>query len=166
MRIDPVFLVAPKPAPKAVPTRRAFLMAGGAFAFGSMIGGACGYSLGVAQGAPVEATAEKGGGEELGSSGDAQLDELRRLAVKAPIEEFVAKWNPWWGEFDFTYTSDPVLWKGLNRLAAWAIHQPERAERQMLTGLISAAQKDTRPEKENLSQFRRQLEEIRAKKPR
>ncbi len=165
MKIDPVFLVAPAAPPPTVPTRRAFLLAGGAFAFGSMVGGACGYSIGAAKREPVEAAGEKADGE-LGSSGDAQLDELRRLAVKAPIEEFVAKWNPWWGEFDFTYTSDPILWQGLNRLAAWAIDQPDRAERQMLTGLITAAQKDNRPAKDNLSQFRRQLEEIRAKKPR
>ncbi|MCA8966690.1 MAG: hypothetical protein KDC48_17550 [Planctomycetes bacterium] len=144
MRIDPVFLVAPKPAPKAVPTRRAFLMAGGAFAFGSMIGGACGYSLGVAQGAPVEATAEKGGGEELGSSGDARLDALRRLAVKAPIEELVKNWNEWFAYFDTEYQSDPVLWRGMDRLAEWATANPNKASFELLTALVAASLQDKR----------------------
>ncbi|MCB9886116.1 MAG: hypothetical protein H6838_11530 [Planctomycetes bacterium] len=162
MRIDPVFLVAPKPAPKAVPTRRAFLMAGGAFAFGSMIGGACGYSLGVAQGAPVEATAEKGGGEELGSSGDAQLDELRRLAVKAPIEELIQKKLEFLGTMSDSYRDDLVLWQGVERLCTAALEQsiPDRrlTSRLLIQAIERACPASIRP------RFEKKIPELRSVK--
>lgn len=113
MRLDPVFLVAPKPTPPSMPTRRAFLVAGATFSFGVAIGGACGYSVGAAR----AAAAAPAGEPELESSGDADLDELRRLAVKAPIEELIERRLTFLKCVSREYRRDPVLWTGVERLA-------------------------------------------------
>lgn len=163
MRIEPVFLVAPRPDPTRVPTRRAFLFAGGAFAFGSVIGGACGYSIGAAKGSAVEATGEKASEQEgeLEKSGDARLDALRRLAVKAPVEDLVKNWNEWSTDFYFDYPEDAVLWKGADRLVDWALTHPTETEIQFLTTLLKFAAVDQRDQAVNLKQFEPQLRELR-----
>ncbi len=114
MRLEPVFLVAPKPIPPSMPTRRAFLVAGATFAFGAAIGGACGYSVGAASAA---AAAVPPAEPELEPSGDVELDELRRLAVKAPIEELIERRLTFLKCVSREYRRDAVLWKGVERLA-------------------------------------------------
>src|SRR5262245_48568230 len=106
MRLEPVFLVAPKPKPPSIPTRRAFLFIGISFAAGSTIGTACGYTLGRAS-----VSGDPGAGGELPpSSGDADLDELRRLAIAAPIEELVERRNLFIMMRNRTYPDDRYLW--------------------------------------------------------
>lgn len=117
MRLDPVFVVAPKPMPPAMPTRRAFLVAGATFTFGAAFGGACGYSIGAAgvaaaPDAPKDAPADP----DLAPTGDSDLDELRRLAVKAPIEELIEKRLLFVSCLFGDYPKDPVMWKGAGRL--------------------------------------------------
>ncbi|MCA8950757.1 MAG: hypothetical protein KDE27_14740 [Planctomycetes bacterium] len=124
MKLDPVFLLAPlppEPRGKVMSTRRAFLLAGGMFAAGTAIGGACGYSLGAAS-AGADAP---GGGDDWEPSDDAELEELRRLAVKAPMEELLQK-----GVLLVTlrsqhYRDDPILWRGVARIANALAHDPE-----------------------------------------
>ena len=124
MKIDPIYLLAPKRVP-SMPTRRAFLIAGGTFVLGTSLGGACGYAMGVeavdASGkageggvAPVPAPA---GEEELKPSGDVELDELRRLAVKAPIAELLERQFMFVNAVSKVYQRDVVLWRGVDRLA-------------------------------------------------
>lgn len=113
MRFDAaVYLVPPDPTPPSMPTRRAFLIAGVTFAFGAAAGGACGYSIGAA-GAVDAAVADD---RELEPSGDADLDELRRLAVKAPIEELIEKRLVFLSCVAQDYRRDGVLWSGVERL--------------------------------------------------
>ncbi len=115
MKLDPVYLVAPSSAP-SMPTRRAFLIAGTTFTLGTAVGGACGYSIGAARStdaAPAE--------QDLPPSGDVELDELRRLAVKAPIEELVEKRNNFLASLSRDYRNDEVLWRGVERLTARVI---------------------------------------------
>lgn len=112
MRLDPVFVVAPEPTAPTMPTRRAFLLAGATFTFGAAIGGACGYSAGAAQAAGSAAPRE----EELTPSGDSDLDELRRLAVKAPIEELIERRLPFVNAVFADYPKDEILWRGVGRL--------------------------------------------------
>jgi len=50
------------------------------------------------------------------SSGDVELDELRRLAVKAPIEELVARRLVFLNSLSSDYRKDPYLWNGVARL--------------------------------------------------
>ena len=119
MRLEPVFLVAPRPKPPSMTTRRAFLLAGGTFAVGAAVGGACGYSIG----AKAEAGAAEGD-LELAPSGDVELDELRRLAVKAPISELVEKRLVFLNCVTKIYPKDLVLWRGVARLVD-AVLSPE-----------------------------------------
>ncbi len=81
MKLNPVYLLAPKPKPQSIPSRRAFLIAGGTFLAGVGLGGACGYAAGARGSADV--------GDELKPTGDANLDRLRWLAVGATIEELI-----------------------------------------------------------------------------
>jgi hypothetical protein len=114
MRIEPVYLLGPKVQVRTMPTRRAFLMAGGALLAGTAVGGACGYSLGAQSGA---VDASPGGESKRESSGDALLDELRRLAVDAPIAELVERATFFLGSLTDSYRSDALLWSGVGRLA-------------------------------------------------
>lgn len=143
MRLEPVYIPGPETptAPVPAPTRRAFLAGGGLFALGTLVGGACGYTVGATAGRTAA-----GEGDARPSSGDARLDALRRLAVDAPIEELVSKWNPWFGQFDFEYRTDPVLWKGMDRLAAWSAENLDSADHELLTAIALMAQSEWRGE--------------------
>jgi hypothetical protein len=50
------------------------------------------------------------------SSGDALLDELRRLAVDAPLDELLAWRLMFLMELGSTYRNDPLLWRGVERM--------------------------------------------------
>jgi hypothetical protein len=132
MRIDPVYVVSPIPPPPSIPTRRAFLMMSGAFVAGSAIGGACGYSMGVGRGqaaeasAPTSPTAAAGGDVELKTTGDAELDYWRRLAVQAPLDELFEKALPFLTARVATYRMDEVLWRGVARMASEITENPTR----------------------------------------
>lgn len=102
---------APVPAPSTVPTRRVFLLAGITFAVGTAAGGWSGYAIGAAA-----------GDGELEPTGDADLDELRRLAVKAPIEELLAKRLVFLVNMSRHYRDDRILWRGFDRLVDVALH--------------------------------------------
>jgi hypothetical protein len=114
MRLDAVFVVAPKPQPPSMSTRRAFLIAGGTFATGALLGGACGYSIGAAVGSsgPASPPPEP----DLVPSGDVELDYYRSLAVKAPISELVQERLNFLNALTKVYPRDEVLWRGVARL--------------------------------------------------
>jgi hypothetical protein len=134
MRLEPVYLVAPKPKQPSIPTRRAFLFAGIAFATGSTVGTACGYTLGRAS---VNAAVLGAGGVELPpSSGDADLDELRRLAIAAPIEELIDKRLNFLASRNRQYPKDVYLWFGIKRLCDAIAAVPDTPERRLLARLL------------------------------
>jgi hypothetical protein len=118
MRLDPVYLVAPKKKPPSIPTRRAFLIAGGTFLAGAAAGGACGYSSGSAN-----VGANKSGLPP--PSGDAELDELRRLALEAPIKELAGRWLYFGDVFSKSYRDDQFLPKGIDRLIDHLVATPK-----------------------------------------
>lgn len=134
MRLDPVYVLAPKPKPPSIPTRRAFLFAGGTFLAGLSIGGACGYAAGVrsAGGSP----AGEEGPKLPPSSGDAELDELRRLALVAPIEELVANWSYFLDEFALSYRNDTHLPEGVLRLAGFVESNVDYEQRKLLARVL------------------------------
>lgn len=130
MRLEPVYLVAPRPTPQTMTSRRAFLLAGCTFATGVSLGGACGYAAGVGRGDGGGATGDTvdavgdgtpakavDGAVTWEPSGDAILEELRRLAVKAPIEELVARRLDFCQLLYSQYPNDEIAWRGIGRLA-------------------------------------------------
>lgn len=133
MRLEPVLLVAQDAPPATMPTRRAFLFGGAMLATGLSFGGACGYAIGVrhaAAGAPGPAS------DDFEKSGDADLDELRRLAVKAPIEELVKHDMLFIRSATVVYPNDRVLWRGLRRLAEEVIAKQAYPNRRIAAGVL------------------------------
>ena len=153
MRLEPVFLVAPRPKPPSIPTRRAFLMAGCAFAAGSIVGGACGYTIGAMGRGSDVGSASAGPAEiELKPTGDADLDELQRLAVKAPIDELWEKANLFLGTRSFSYRDDAILYRGVERLALEVLGNSSRkTDPVVVSAIISAIEKGLPPAELNLS---------------
>jgi len=131
MRLDAVFVTAPKAKDPAMPTRRAFLLAGCTFTLGTAVGGACGYSLG-STAMPVATPRPE---EDLPSSGDVELDELRRLAVKAPIAELVEKRQIFMVSL-WEYKTDDILWKGVDRLSDAVLRDPSFPDRRIFAAIL------------------------------
>ena len=113
-------------------TRRAFLLAGGTFAVGAAVGGACGYSIG----AKAEAVAPVAD-QELVPSGDVELDELRRLAVKATISELVEKRLYFANSLVDRYRDDRVLWSGVGRLCDALIANQQFPDRRLFSRFLA-----------------------------
>ncbi|MFN3242118.1 MAG: hypothetical protein ACE37K_11445 [Planctomycetota bacterium] len=128
MRIEPVYLVAPKPEQKNVPTRRAFLIAGGTFLAGLGLGGACGFAAGSRGSGKGEGAVE----ERLEPTGNAELDELRRLAVEAPVEELMEKATAFLDLLAQKYDSDKIGWRGADRIADQLLNGPARSDGRLL----------------------------------
>lgn len=128
MRLDPVLLAAPSAPPALMPTRRAFVLGGAMFATGLSLGGACGYAIGSRRAEPAAEVEE--------SSGDADLDELRRLAVKAPIEELVKHDLLFMTMTTRTYRRDKTLWRGMARIADQILADSSYVNRRAVAGAL------------------------------
>lgn len=123
MKLEPVYLVTSEPS--IMPTRRAFLLTSGTLLAGFGLGGACGY----AAGSLASATDAE---QALESTGDADLDELRRLSRNGSVEELLeARFRM--RHFVMTrYPDDPVLWTGIERLARIVLQQSSCPDRRPL----------------------------------
>ena len=120
MRLEPVYLVASKPKPPSIPTRRALLIAGGAMLAGLAIGGAGGYA--------ASSTRRVREGDEDGRNAstaepqaraeDLTLDQLRHLATDAPIGELMRRSILILTLLRDTYPDDAILWHGAERIGA------------------------------------------------
>lgn len=134
MRIQPVFLVAPRDRAAAV-TRRSFLFAGATFACGASFGGACTIFAARAVALPDDA---------LAPTGDAELDQLRRLALEGPDEQLVQHRLLLVASTFSHYGRDPVLWHGIGRLCDHVVADadfPDRARfARALAGVIERAE--------------------------
>ena len=120
MRLDPVYLVEPRPGHPTMSTRRAFLLAGSTFAIGTSLGGACGFAAGVAS-TEAEHTPNDRKPQSFDPSDNLTLDELRRLAVEAPIAELMGRWQVFLGLLSDTYPNDQVLWVGAERIGRYVV---------------------------------------------
>lgn len=129
MQLDPIYLLAPKPNPPSIPTRRAFLFAASTFALGSAVGGACGYTIASRPGPEPDA--------ELEPSGDVELDELRRLAVKAPIAELVERRLVFLNSLSKDYRKDEVLWRGVERLCNAVLNDYPISDRRLFSRFMA-----------------------------
>jgi hypothetical protein len=138
MKLEPVFLVTPKLPSGSVPTRRAFLFAGAAFFGGAVLGTACGYSMGAAAAGP-QAPVDPAQPIDPPKTGNAELDELRRLAVVAPIEELVERHPLFLMLRDRHYRDDEILWRGVGRLARKAIDDEQLRNRRTIAALTAGS---------------------------
>ncbi|MBL8727224.1 MAG: hypothetical protein JNM25_02255, partial [Planctomycetes bacterium] len=118
-----------------VPTRRVFLLAGITFAVGTAAGGWSGYAIGAAA-----------GDGELEPTGDADLDELRRLAVKAPIEELLAKRLVFLNCLFEDYPRDRILWSGARRIAEALVAGREIPDRRLYARFLAQVIESNDPE--------------------
>ena len=141
MRLEPVYLLAPKPKPPSIPTRRAFLVAGGTLLAGLGVGAASGYA--------AAASAAGQDGEQATRYGDPSariLDELHRLAVDAPIDELVARWIYFVDSFGTNYREDPILPEGMARLCESVLTEPSLDGRALMALSLSQAIERAEPE--------------------
>jgi hypothetical protein len=139
MKIDPVYLLGPVGPRPTFTTRRAFLLASGTFLAGTAIGTACGYSAGVATAGAATAQppiADPARDAELPKSGNAELDQLRHLAVKAPLDDLFAKALYFMSTRARSYQKDEILWRGVERMSREVIDNPARNVDQIIIGLI------------------------------
>jgi hypothetical protein len=74
---------------------------------------------------------------EVESSGDFELDELRRLAVKAPIEELIEKRLVFLSCVAKEYRRDTILWRGVDRLAKSVQADPQFPDRRISSRLLA-----------------------------
>ena len=95
---------------------------------------AVGYSMTAAT--PVGA-ADAAAEQPLVPTGDADLDELRRLAVKAPIDELMNVAVAFVGNLHDLYPNDKVLWGGIDRICGALIAGHSVPDRRPLAGFIA-----------------------------
>jgi hypothetical protein len=153
MKIDPVYLLGPVGPRPTFTTRRAFLLASGTFLTGTAIGTACGYSAGVASaGAAASAPppiADPARDAELPKSGDAELNQLRHLAVKAPLDDLFAKAMLFLSARVRAYPKDEILWQGVERMSRELVANEGRVVDQMvilvITGQIEGTARPPEP---------------------
>jgi hypothetical protein len=159
MRLDAVYVLGgPRsPAPTPALTRRALLIAGGSF----FLGGACGYALG-AKATAAPATTAPTPAEPPKSSGDANLDELRRLATIAPIEELMGVAPNFLNELDKAYLKDEIACSGLGRVAKALLDGFPVANRRILT--LLTAQMIEKSQTAVMAKLRHLPQELRALK--
>lgn len=134
MKLQPVYLVAPMPAPKSMPTRRAWLLATGAFAVGAVAGSACQSWLGGDDAAPAPEP-------EPEPAAQAALDPMQEWLRKVcddgtGIEELIRHRLSLYMQLP-KWRDDPLLWHGIDRLASVVLETAELADRRRLAFELS-----------------------------
>ncbi len=133
-----------------MPTRRAFLLAGSTFVVGACVGGAAVHAM------HAPAT------EEQAPTGNAELDELRRLAVKAPIDELLRKGPPFMMALTTTYPGDAILWRGVGRMSDAMVAGTD-VDRKLVGAVIDAIKFLKPPETLGLQARLPKLQELRSR---
>lgn len=145
MKIDAYYVLAPLPKPVAPPpsSRRAFLMGSSLFLAGAAVGSACGYTVGAAghgepgsAGAAKETNTPAPGDGELTPSGDIELDQLRWLAVKAPLDQLFEKALVLLSTRVSVYKFDEILWRGVDRMSKEIVDNPNHAATESVIAVI------------------------------
>ena len=155
MKLHPVYLVEPKPAPAT--GRRAFLVAGATFFAGLGLGGACGFAAG-SRNQPAQAGTTD---PTLEPTGDALLDELRALSRDGSVEELIEERNKLHHCVLTRYQDDPVLWTGIERLAEILLQRPDFPDRLAWSRLIAKLIEDGGEPSEHLLDLVPRLRSVR-----
>ncbi len=130
MKLEPVYVLAPRPAAPAMPTRRAFLFAGAAFLGGAAAGSAGGWWFGTR-------SVPEGTGAEAAPSADENIIWLHGLCHDAsPIDELVRRRVSLY--FAVARSgSDPILWHGFERLCREVQDNPLLDKRRQIADELS-----------------------------
>jgi RNA polymerase sigma factor (sigma-70 family) len=120
---------ADRRSPKQV--RGLVLACAGGLLVGAIAGGVCGYSMGLAAQPVVSASAELKPAvpvaeDELKTSGDAELDYWRKVALNAPLDELFEKAGMFLYVRVTDYPRDEILWSGVERLARELVENSRR----------------------------------------
>lgn len=98
-------------------------------------------------GPPVAAAIEF----DLAPSGDYELDQLRLIAVKAPLDELFAKAMFLLVDRVSTYPRDAALWHGVDRLTAEIVANPSRpVDESIVAVLVGQIEGTARPDAPSL----------------
>lgn len=120
MRLEPVFLVAPRPQPPSMPTRRAILLASGTFLGGAVLAFA------------AQSLTGHRSRTDPPAADDATAVWLRRVCHDGtPIEQLIACRGALLYHIR-AGTADDRLLHGLKRLAVFAIDSPKTPQRQQI----------------------------------
>jgi hypothetical protein len=123
---------------RSVPTRRAFLIAGGMFVVGAGTGGLCGHAAGRAAARASRPDAPAAAAEPE-PSGDTNLDELRHLATEAPLARLIELRLQFLVAATRDYRKDRILWRGVDRLCEAVLTMPDFPERRLTARLLAQA---------------------------
>ena len=125
MEVEPVYVVEAQSRSRAS-SRRSFLAAGFAFAFGGAVGSTGGFVA-------ARATARHAWKER-----DADLVRLQCLAIEAPMEQLVDHGWEFLAKLGSEYREDETLWHGFERIAAH-VSDPAADARSRDLALLAAA---------------------------
>jgi hypothetical protein len=101
--------------------------------------------IGQGYGAPIPFSAGANDAAKLSSTGNAELDELRRLAVVAPLEELLGQHVHFLMLRDRHYRDDEILWRGVERLASLTIREPTLQNRRLLAKMVAGSIENGQP---------------------
>ena len=121
MKIEPVFLLAPQPTVPPTQTRRGFLLAGAMFGLGAVLGGS------------AVKWVFSNDSKALPPAADLDLAQLHRtVSPENPLDRLAENYQYVIGNICWKYRDDPLLWKGLVRLARGALEKPDLPNRQQI----------------------------------
>lgn len=124
MKLQPVYVLAPKQQRTPAWTRRSLLLAGAAFLAGTGVG--------------AFAVSLSGGPSNAAPPADPVLAWLRMLAdERTPTRDLAANAQRFLLHLDSSYPHDELLWQGAVRLARAVVEDVTLADRQLLARLLT-----------------------------
>ena len=135
-------------------------MAGAAFVAGAGLGGACGFAVG-GRGVPEDSGATPRGGNPVTPSGDALLDELRRVCSEGSIDELVADRFKLSHFMIAAYPDDEVLWHGVERLAQETLTSTTFPDRRAYALWLARFIEESEHSPQHLAPIAKQLRRVR-----
>jgi hypothetical protein len=131
MKLEPVFLVSRRS--RLVSARCAWLLIGVAFACGTVLGTAGTRVFGRSASTSAHSTFPR-------------IEELRQLAVTAPISDLLDKQMEFLLMVARTYRRDEVLWHGVARLSHELLANDQIPDRRLIAHLLAQIIEDGEPD--------------------
>ncbi len=133
MKLEPVYVLGSKPQPPSMPTRRAVLLAGAAFALGAGSGYFSSQALGRRTGSAPAATEPP-----PTTSLDPRLQWLHEQCEdRTPVATLLAN-RAWLFQFLPRYPDDPILWHGMSRAIREILDNDQAPDRRRVAQELTA----------------------------